>query len=115
MKDGMYSINFSAQAGHGFGVLVFEGGRVYGSDAGKAKYDGRYVANPKTGMVDVNIRVEMPANQPSVLGIVQPFDWMLDVSTSINPALDRGDIAVNSNLGRPLRASYDFLRALPTD
>ena len=113
VKDGMYGINFSATAGQGFGLLVFENGRIYGTDTTKAKYDGSYSPNVKTSMVDVKIRVEMPANVQSVIGVVQPFDWMLDVSTSMNPALDSGDLIVKSNVGPTLNARYDFMRALP--
>lgn len=113
MKDGIYGINFSAQGGQGLGMLVFESGRIYGADAGCAKYDGTYTVNPKTGMADVKLHVEMPAGQPSVIGISQPFDWMLDVTTAIDPSKEKGDVVVNSNLGRQLRAHYEFIRPLP--
>jgi hypothetical protein len=55
----------------------------------------------------------MPAKTPSVIGLVQPFDWMLDVRESMNPARDSDDIQVTNNLGAPLAARYEFLRALP--
>jgi T3SS negative regulator,GrlR len=53
MKDGIYTIDFAAQGGTGAGMLVFEGGRIFGVDAGRAKYDGSYEINTTTGMADV--------------------------------------------------------------
>jgi hypothetical protein len=113
MKDGMYKIDYAGKTGSGYATLIFEGGRIYGADVARGQYDGHYEANPSTGLVDITVRVLMPANTPSVIGIVQPFDWMLDVKASMNPERDIDSMQVNNNLGAPLVARYEFLRALP--
>lgn len=113
MKDGMYLIEFVGQAGIGYGTLVFDGGRIYGADVAGAKYDGEYQFNESTSLVDVTVRVQIPADQPSVIGIVQPFEWILDVSTEINPEKDCAQMTVKTNVGKPLLANYRFLRPLP--
>jgi hypothetical protein len=115
MKDGMYTIEFAGQAGAGIGMLVFEGGRIYGTDTGNAKYDGGYQLNKSTGLADVQLKVQMPRNQLSVLGIEQPFDWALDVTTSMNPNEDEGNITAQTNVGRPVFAHYRFMRSLPVE
>jgi hypothetical protein len=113
MKDGIYHIEYEGTHGQGYAMLVFDGGRIYGSDALKGEYDGQYIANPTTGAVDVSLKVKMPPNAPSVLGIVQPFEWALEIRASMNPAQDSGVISVANNLRQPLRAHYQFMRALP--
>lgn len=113
MKDGMYLIEYVGQAGSGYATLVFDGGRIYGADITGGKYDGEYQFKETTGFVDVKVRVEMPANQLSVIGIVQPFDWILDVSTEMDPEKDSAQVKVRTNIGKPIVANYRFLRSLP--
>src|SRR5262249_25328622 len=115
MKDGMYKIDYVGRSGSGYATLIFEGGRIFGADAARGQYDGHYEANPTTGLVDIKVRVLMPANVQSVIGVIQPFDWMLDVKASMNPAHDSDNIAVTNNLGAPLSARYEFLRSLPNN
>lgn len=113
MKDGMYLIQYAGQAGSGYGTLIFDGGRIYGADIAAGKYDGECHFNEATGLVDVSIRVQMSAGQQSVIGMVQPFDWILDVSTAMDPDKDCGQLNVQTNLAKPIVASYRFLRSLP--
>ncbi len=113
MKDGMYTIEYVGTAGSGHCTLVFDGGRIYGVDPMGGKYDGQYRFNQDTGLVDATIRVEMPGGVPSVVGIQQPFDWILEVSAEMNPDLDEGHISAQTNLGQPINAYYRFIRTLP--
>lgn len=113
MKDGIYNIEYVGQAGAGHCTLVFDGGRIYGVDFMGGKYDGEYQFNEATCFVDVKIRVQMPANQPSVIGITQPFEWILDVSTEMDPEKDCAQINVQTNLGKLIAAIYRFVRPLP--
>jgi len=113
MKEGMYLVEFAGRAGEGACALIFDGGRIYGADTAAAKYDGTYVFNDSTGLVEVSIRVEMPANVESVIGFNQPFDWILEVTTTMDPDWDQKDIEVQTNLGQPIRATYRFLRTIP--
>ena len=113
MKDGIYKIDYVGVAGTGYAMLVFEGGRIYGSDVAHGEYDGHYAPNQNTGMVDIAVKVKMPANIPSVIGMTQPFEWMLNVEASMNPKRDIDNISVRNNLGQPLNAHYEFMRSLP--
>ena len=109
----MYSIEFTGQAGEGLGTLILDGGRIFGADVAGGTYDGNYQYNEATDLVDVNIRIQMPANRLSVTGIVQPFEWILEVSAEMDPKEDSAQIRVRTNTGQPIVATYRFLRALP--
>ena len=112
MKDGLYQLEFAGRNGAGIGVLIFENGRVFGSDAGFGKYDGTYTMNPATKMADIKLRVEMPAGSESILGPAQPFSWNVDVETSLDPTRDSDVISVRTNLGAA-QARYQYMRSLP--
>ena len=113
MKNGMYLIEYAGADGHGYAALVFEDGRIFGADVAAARYDGSYEFNERTGLIDVQIRVEMPANVRSVVGVAQPFDWILEVTTAMPADQDVGRLQVKTNLGSPIVADYRFLRSLP--
>jgi len=113
MKDGFYLIEFAGHAGVGAGMLIFDGGRIYGADQGGGQYDGQYEFIEATGLVEVTLRVQMPAGHMSVIGISQPFDWLLDVTAAMDPDKDRAQIDVQTNVGRQIVATYRFLRPLP--
>lgn len=112
MKDGMYQLEFAGRNGSGYGVLIFENGRIYGSDVGNGKWDGTYTMNPITKNADLDIRVEMPAGEESVLGPAQRFSWNVDVKATMDPTKDVGVINAQTNLG-PATAKYKFMRTLP--
>src|SRR5271163_2441835 len=57
MRDGMFGITFRGQQGAGLGVLVFDAGRVYGTDSEGARYDGEYVFREDARCVDVVVKV----------------------------------------------------------
>jgi hypothetical protein len=113
MKNGMYLIDFLGQAGQGNGMLILEDGRIYGADVGFGKYDGVYTYNERTDLVDMKMRVEMAAHRPSVTGIVQPFDWILEVTASADPKAESGKLTIGTNVGGTITANYRFLRPLP--
>ena len=113
MKDGIYKIDYLGTAGTGYAMLVFEGGHIYGSDVARGEYDGHYVPNQQTGMVEISCKVKMPANTASVIGMTQPFEWTLDVEASMNPRRDVDQLSIRNNLGQPLNARYEFMRGLP--
>ncbi len=113
MRDGLYQLEFAGPNGSGYGVLIFEDGRIYGSDVGAGKWDGTYTMNPTTKLADLKLRVEMPAGEQSVLGPAQSFSWNVDVTATMDPANDVGAINAQTNLG-PATAKYKFMRSLPT-
>ena len=59
--------------------LIFDTGRVYGVDPAGGKYDGGYVYDENSGLADLRLKVTMPPNVPSVLGMGLSF-----VRTSID-------------------------------
>jgi hypothetical protein len=113
MRDGMYGISFQGQQGVGMGVLIFENGRVYGTDTQGVRYDGEYLYGESTGLADVKIKVTFPPNVRAVFGISNPYEWAFDVTTSFNPKQNSGPLTVKSSVGQPINAQFVFLRTLP--
>lgn len=113
MRDGMFGITFQGQVSAGLGVLVFDAGRVYGTDSEGARYDGEYVFHEDASRADVVVKVTFPPNVATVFGISNPYEWAIDVSTSFNPKQNAGPLDVKTSLGRPIAAQFKYLRALP--
>jgi hypothetical protein len=113
MRDGMYGVEYGTSLGSGIACLVLDTGRVYGADVLGGKYDGEYVYDEISGLADLSLKVTMPPNVPSVLGIRNPYEWSIDVRTKLNPKLDRGSLQVATSVGRPIAATYRYLRSLP--
>lgn len=113
MRDGMFGITFQSQQGAGMGVLVFEGGRVYGTDTEGVRYDGEYIFNESSGLADVKLKVTFPPNVKAVFGISNPYEWAFDVTTTFNPKQQSGALAIKTSLGKPIDAQFRFLRGLP--
>lgn len=113
MRDGMFGISFQGQHGTGAGVLIFDAGRVYGTDTEGVRYDGEYEFDERTGRANARLKVTFPRNAQSVFGVSNPYEWSLDVTTSFDPRIDSGQLAVTTSLHQPLNARYRYLRALP--
>lgn len=113
MRDGMYGITFQGQQGAGMGVLIFENGRVYGTDTEGVRYDGEYVFHEDTGIADVKVKVTFPPNVRAVFGISNPYEWSFDVTTTVNPMQNSGPLALKTSLGKPINGQFVFLRTLP--
>ena len=113
MRDGMYGVEYTASHGSGMACLVLDTGRVYGVDPLGGKYDGEYTYDENSGLADLTLKVTMPANVPSVLGIQNPYEWSIDARTKLNPKVDRGSLQVSTSVGRSIAASYRYLRPLP--
>lgn len=114
MRDGMYGIEFAAAGGSGKGALVMQNGRVFGADEGGGKYDGEYEFDPATGLAALRIKVTMPPGGYSVLGIQHPYEWSLDLTASLDPRVDQGQVrVVSKEVGQSVDATYRYLRPLP--
>ena len=113
MRDGMFGITFQGEQGAGLGVLVFDAGRIYGTDSEGVRYDGEYVFHEDANRADVVVKVTYPANVATVFGISNPYEWAIDVTTSFNPKENAGPLDVKTSLGRPIAAQFKYLRALP--
>jgi hypothetical protein len=113
MREGMFEISYRGQHGAGTCVLVFDAGKVYGSDTERVRYDGEYVFDEPTGKANAKLKVTFPPKVVTVFGIANPYEWALDVTTSFDPKVDSGPLAITTSLGQPLDAEYRYLRALP--
>jgi hypothetical protein len=117
MRDGIFKIIFQGQTGSqqvaGVGMLIFENGRVYGSDTEGVRYDGTYMYNEGSGLADVKIKVTFPPNVRAVFGISNPYEWAFDVTATFDPKKDAGVVPVKTSLGKPITAQFVFLRSLP--
>ncbi|TAH37664.1 MAG: hypothetical protein EYC62_01905 [Alphaproteobacteria bacterium] len=68
-KEGFYLVNFAGIDGEGLGMVVFDTGIVCGADVGGVRYDGTYIHNVKTDMLDIDITAKVPPGIPLVTGI----------------------------------------------
>jgi hypothetical protein len=113
MRDGMFGMTFQGQTGAGMGMLVFDGGNVYGTDSEGARYDGSYIYREEAERVEVVLKVTFPPNVNTVLGITNPYEWAIDVTAAFNPKLNSGAVDVKTSLGRAINAQFKYLRSLP--
>jgi hypothetical protein len=113
MRDGMFGISFQGPHGSGTGVLIFDAGKIYGTDTEGVRYDGEYAFDEGAGRANARIKVTFPPYVVAVFGISNPYEWALDVTTSFDPRVDSGQLTAITSLGHPLNAQYRFLRALP--
>jgi transcriptional regulator with XRE-family HTH domain len=113
MRDGMYGIALQGQQGAGMGMLIFDNGRIYGTDTEGVRYDGEYVFHETSGLADVKVKVTFPPNVKAVFGISNPYEWSFDVTTALNPMRKSGQLSLKTSLGKPINAQFVFLRTLP--
>jgi hypothetical protein len=113
MRDGMFGITFQGQHGKGMGVLIFDSGKVYGTDEAAVQYDGDYIFDEASGLVEVKVKVTYPPNVRAVQGIANPYEWSIIVETKFDPRQNAGALKLKTSLGQPLSAQYVFLRSLP--
>jgi transcriptional regulator with XRE-family HTH domain len=113
MRDGMYGITFQGQQGTGQGVLIFDSGRIYGTDTEGVRFDGDYIFHDTSGLADVKVKVTFPPNVKAVFGISNPYEWSIDVTTALNPMRKSGPLSLKTSLGKAINAQYVFLRSLP--
>jgi hypothetical protein len=113
MRDGMFGITFQSQQGVGMGVLIFDQGRVYGTDTEGVRFDGAYIFHESSGLADVKMKVTFPPHVEAVFGISNPYEWAFDVTTTFNPQKDAGTLEVHTSIGQSIQAQYVFLRSLP--
>jgi hypothetical protein len=113
MRDGMYGVEYFSSRSGGLCTLIMDSGRVFGADPLGGRYDGEYIYDESTGLVELNIKVTFPPNIQSVFGISHPYEWSLDLTTNLNPRLDSGQVRIVTPVGPLLEARYRYLRSLP--
>lgn len=113
VKEGMYHVDFSGVSGDGSCTLVFENGRVFGVDTGGGKYDGVYVFNNQTDMIETQLQVSIAAGEETVLGVPpQSMDWSFSVHTQFPRNPKNASVHVVTPYG-PVNTIINFLRDLP--
>jgi hypothetical protein len=112
MRDGMFGVTYQGQHGAGMGMLVFENGRIYGSDGG-ARYDGSYIYQEDTHRAEMTLKVIFPPNCNTVFGISNPYEWSTDVTANFDPKQQSAPLQVKSSFGQVLEAQITYLRSLP--
>src|SRR6266404_9556025 len=98
MRDGMFGITFQGQQGSGMGLLIFDNGRVYGTDTEGVRYDGGYIFNELTDLTNVTVKITFPPNVKSVIGISNPYEWSFEGTTAFNPKLNSGNLVVQTSI-----------------
>ncbi len=114
MKEGFYSITYTGAAGgSGFGILVFDTGAVIGADAAGGRYDGTYVYNPKTEMIDAKVKLTVPAGAWLVTGVpAQGEEWSFDFEPSFPRETSETPFQVDIPSG-PVNVIIRYLRGFP--
>lgn len=114
LEDGLYRMIYSNHEGKsGQATLVFEGGRIYGTDLGNSVYDGSYILDPASGAVEICLRVEIQPGENSVSGISQPFPWLIEGQFQVAPRTRSAAVTVSTNVGGDLEATMEFIRPIP--
>lgn len=112
MKDGFYGFEFVQEHNFGFGVLVFNNGRISGVDVGGACYDGTYGLADNGEVLNIALTITIPAEVESIFGIRRNSPWSFDVEAGIDAAAESGEIVLRSPVGTCLQARYRRMRDL---
>lgn len=112
MRDGFYGIEIIQELNFGFGVLVFDNGRITGVDVGGACFDGSYTCQDASSLVDVTLTITIPANVESIFGTKLDRAWAFEVLARIDPGEQSGEIILRTPAGACLTARYRYMRPL---
>ena len=119
MKEGMYSITFRGQQGHGWGVLVFDSGKIWGADQARGMYDGDYEYNEQTQSIDATIQVKFDKHSSYehialVTGAdVPPEGTEFPVQVSLPRDVDEPVAFKAEVLGQPVAVEIHKIREAP--
>lgn len=113
-KEGFYSISYAGWFGWGFGMVVLDTGQVVGADLSGGVYDGEYIYNPRSGLLDCKIRMTVPAGVPLVTGKApQTQPYSIEFSASLPTDLgSQTPVSVQLPTG-PVNVIFRKIRDLP--
>jgi transcriptional regulator with XRE-family HTH domain len=95
MPEGMYLVEYGANAGTGAGMLVLEKGSIYGIDTEMGKYDGEYGPSKLAGHTHLKIRVTIPAGTALVQGVpAQPADYAFFIESDVKTTKETSFVQV---------------------
>lgn len=61
MMEGFYRIAYTGAAGSGFGILVFNSGKIAGADVAGGIYNGTYTEDGPTNQINYQVMMQIPA------------------------------------------------------
>jgi hypothetical protein len=115
MSEGFFRVAFTGAAGSGFGMLVLRNGIAVGADVAGATFDGSYIEDQATQMIELDVIMTMPAGAtPVQTGIPLPELIRVPIKTSISEAEIITEIPklVRTTLG-PVNVVFKKLRDFP--
>src|SRR5262245_55930903 len=118
-EEGFYLVEYFAAGpadNRGFGIMALDRGMVVGADWTGGVYDGAYKYNPKTELLDFQMKGTIPAGVLLVQGLVSPPGGMtLRVAGSLPRELSKAvtiDVATSAG---PVQARFQKIREFPAD
>ena len=113
MREGFYRIEYEGETGLGFAVLALETNMVVGADAGGGTYDGKYVWNAGSQLLDMKVSVWVPEGAWVVQGQIAPAGGLrFDVECSFPRIPDNQTIVAKTDLG-PVAVQFQLIREFP--
>jgi transcriptional regulator with XRE-family HTH domain len=116
MRDGIYLVFYhstdTGQRLDGFGVVMFDNGKVYGGDPIGGEYTGHYTFDDASGRAHVRVTLSFPPNAPAVFGPSLPVQWSVEASCDLNPLAD-GLTRLTTTHGATVDVHFQFVRAMP--
>lgn len=114
MKEGFYSITFTGATGDsGFGIIVLDTGAVIGADATGVRYDGTYVFNPRTDLLEASITVTVPPGVTLVQGVPdRDKEWSFELVAAFPRETSETPVLVQTPFG-PVNVIFRYLRGFP--
>jgi hypothetical protein len=115
MREGMYAVVYhdDSARNYGYATVLLADGRIHGADVLGSRYDGSYAYDEGLARARVHLKVTFPPNVAPVFAPAQPFEWAVDMTTYMDPRLERGFLELTTALGQNIQAQYQFLRGLP--
>lgn len=112
MYEGMYELHFGGEGGTGSGILVLQGGVIFGHDSG-VRYDGTYApSRTQRGHIDARLCLTVFPGTELVQGIpAQPVQYTFDVECSVATRSETAQ-TVETPYG-PVKVAFRYLRDVP--
>lgn len=109
--DGIYEIRFRGAVSWGVGILVFQNGKITGSDVGGAIYDGTFTSDDKK--IHASIVLTVPPGGILVQGTVPlPFEQKIPFNVSINKSsIESGETVLLNLPPGPVNVIFKRLRS----
>ena len=114
MKEGFYSITYTGETGDwGLGIIVLDTGIVIGVDAAGGRYDGTYVFNPKTDLLEASIKMTVPPGVTLVQGVPsRDKEWSFEFAAAFPRETSETPVLVQTPFGW-VNVFFRYLRGFP--